>query len=436
MMGPTEDALEVHLLREYLLVEGGRRLSGRVRASAAKNAVLPMMAAAILAPGESVLRQAPNLSDVGVMGDILRSLGAEVTAEPCANGLDLAIQSRHIDNHVVPDALMGELRSSIFLMGALLGRLGRARLAYPGGCPIGPRPIDLHLLGLRALGARIEERFGLIEARADRLTGADIHLDLPSVGATENIMLAAVMAEGRTVIRNPAKEPEIVDLARMLNSMGASVHGAGMDAIVIEGPTQLRATEYHPIPDRIEAGTLLLSGAVTGGEVEVWNVVPEHFRSLLAKLREAGLEVVEGPDYVRVNARGNRPRSFDCKTAPYPGFPTDLQPPLMILATLAEGTSVISETIYERRFNHAEELRRMGANIKVEGRSAIIKGVAALSGARVRAHDLRAGAALVLAGLAAEGVTAVSDVGHIDRGYDCLERKLTALGAVIRRQVI
>lgn len=428
--------MEVHPLRESMIIHGGRRLGGRARASAAKNAVLPMMAAAILTPGESVLRGVPNLSDVAVMGNILRSLGAEVTAEPGTYGLDLTVRSRHLDNHVVPDLLMGELRSSIFLMGALLGRLGRARLAYPGGCPIGPRPIDLHLLGLRALGAKISERFGLIEASADRLVGAEVHLDLPSVGATENIMLAAVMAHGRTVIRNPAKEPEIVDLERFLNSLGASVRGAGMDAIVIEGPADLGSAEYHPIPDRIEAGTLLLAGAVTGGEVEVHGVVPEHLRSLLAKLREAGVGVSEGTGTVRVEPRAGRPGGFDCKTAAYPGFATDLQPPLMALATLADGTSIITETVYERRFNHAEELRRMGANIKVEGRSAIIKGVPVLSGARVRAHDLRAGAALVLAGLAAEGITTVADVGHIDRGYDCLEGKLAGLGAMIRREAV
>jgi len=420
-------------LPEQMIIHGGRALRGTVRASAAKNAVLPMMAAAILAEDESVLRNIPNLRDVAVMSDILRSLGAQVDSTLGEHGLTLRINPRGLDRHEVPDVLMGELRSSIFLMGALLGRIGRVRLAYPGGCPIGPRPIDLHLLGLRFLGAHIEERHGRIEAHASRLVGADIQLDLPSVGATENIMMAAVMAEGTTVIRNPAKEPEIVDLERLLNAMGASVRGAGMDAIVIEGPAKLRGTEYEPIPDRIEAGTLVLAGAISGGDVTVQSVIPEHLRPLLAKLRESGLEITAGDHWVRVRAAG-RPVGFDCRTLPYPGFPTDLQPPLMALAAIADGTSVITETIYERRFSHAEELRRMGANIRVEGRSAIIKGVAGLSGAMVRAHDLRAGAALVLAGLAAEGATTVGDVGHIDRGYDCLEQKLTQLGAEVSRQ--
>ena len=419
-------------MQDLIVIEGGTPLRGTVRASKAKNAVLPMMAAAILTSDECVLKDVPALRDVGVMAEILRSLGAEVEIERQGRGLCLAIRASRLTTHAASDLLMGELRSSIFLVGALLGRLGRAAVAYPGGCSIGPRPIDLHLLGLRALGAEIDERYGRIDAVSPRLAGAEIHLDLPSVGATENVMMAAVRAEGTTIIRNPAKEPEIVDLQGFLNTMGARVSGAGMDAIVIEGPAELHGTTYTPIADRIEAGTLMLATAMTGGDAEITGVIPEHLSALSAKLREAGLVVEERATAVRVKA-GGRLHSTDCKTLPYPGFPTDLQPPMMSLATIAAGTSVITETIYERRFNHAEELRRMGANIKVEGRSAIIKGVPGLSGAAVRSHDLRAGAALVLAGLVAEGQTEVRDVAHIDRGYDSLETKLATIGACIRR---
>lgn len=426
-------SLEVGLLQDHMLIEGGRALRGSVAAGTAKNAVLPIMAAAVLTEETCVLENVPNLRDVAVMSEILRSLGAAVTTEATGSGLRLTICARHINTHAASDVLMGELRSSIFVMGALLGRLGRATVAYPGGCSIGPRPIDLHLMGLRALGARIEERFGRIHAHAPQLEGVEVHLDVPSVGATENIMMAAVHAKGTTVIRNPAKEPEIVDLQAFLNTMGGRVRGAGMDAIIIEGSSdKLRGTTYTPIPDRIEAGTLMIAAAMTGGEVEVTGVIPEHVGALSAKLRESGVRVEEGGDRITIRCQG-RPRCFDCKTLPYPGFPTDLQPPLMSLATVADGTSVITETIYERRFNHAEELRRMGANIKIESRSAIIKGVESLSGARVKAHDLRAGAALVLAGLAAEGSTVVSDIEHIDRGYDSLELKLRSLGASIKR---
>jgi UDP-N-acetylglucosamine 1-carboxyvinyltransferase len=416
-----------------MVIHGGAKLAGHVRASAAKNAVLPMMAAAILAPGESVLYDVPRLRDVSVMADILRSLGARVTTADSDNGMTMSICATDLTEYSVPDELMGELRSSIFLMGALLGRLGRASLAYPGGCSIGPRPIDLHLRGLRALGAVISEGHGRIDASAHCLEGSDIHLDLPSVGATENIMLAAVRARGTTVIRNPAKEPEIVDLQGFLNAMGARVRGAGMDTIVVEGVDQLRPIDYHPIPDRIEAGTLLIAGAIAGGQVEIQRVVPEHLSALVAKLRAAGISLRQGEDSIEVTSAEGL-RGFDCKTLPYPGFPTDLQPPLLALATVAPGTSVITETIYERRFNHAEELRRMGANITVEGRSAIVKGVKPLSGACVRAHDLRAGAALVVAGLVAEGCTVVTDIAHIDRGYDSLEHKLACLGARISRE--
>jgi len=419
---------------ERLVIAGGRRLSGLVRTSSAKNAVLPMMAAALLTPDECTLREVPRLRDVEVMGQILTCLGVDVLAEPdpLGRGLTLVIRSPNLSTHVCPEWLMGEMRSSIFLMGALLGRLGQVDVAYPGGCSIGPRPIDLHLYGLRALGARVEERHGRIQAQARRLTGCEVHLELPSVGATENIILAAVLAAGTTTIRNPAKEPEIKDLAHLLNAMGARIRGAGGDPVVIEGVEGLHGAAHTPIPDRIEAGTLLLATAVTRGEVTITNVIPKHHSALLTKLRQAGALVETGPDCVMVRMDG-RPAAVDCRTQPYPGFPTDLQPPLMSMCAVADGTSVITENIYERRFNQAEELRKMGANIRIEGRSAIVKGVDRLYGARVRVHDLRAGAALVLAGLAAEGTTLVEDVFHIDRGYDGLERKLSCLGAEVRR---
>ncbi|MDP2872637.1 MAG: UDP-N-acetylglucosamine 1-carboxyvinyltransferase [Bacillota bacterium] len=421
-------------MRDLLIIEGGVRLAGTVRASSAKNAVLPMMAASILTGEECVLRDVPRLRDVGVMGQILSSLGAEVRTEAVGDrsSATLTIVCRSLSSHVVPADLMGEVRSSIFLMGALLARNGRADLAYPGGCSIGHRPIDLHLQGLRDLGAKIEEHGSRIEAEARELHGSDIRLTLPSVGATENIMMAAVLATGTTLIRNAAREPEIVDLQNMLNLMGASISGAGGEAIRIEGVRRLHGVSYVPIPDRIEAGTLMVAAAITSGQVEVSNCVPDHLRTLIDKLRQAGCTIEEGDRRVFVEMDG-RPRAVDCVTLPYPGFPTDLQPPLMSLAAIADGTSAFLETIYEQRFNQAEGLQRMGADISITGQRAFVHGVERLRGAAVRAHDLRAGAALVLAGLVADGVTTVSGIEHIDRGYDGLETKLASLGASVRR---
>jgi UDP-N-acetylglucosamine 1-carboxyvinyltransferase len=426
--------MEARAVRDQLEIEGGIRLAGVVRASSAKNAVLPMMAASILTSGECLLCEVPRLRDVGVMGQILRSLGAEVSTELALDraSATLSIACRSLSSHVVPGALMGEVRSSIFLMGALLARHGRAQLAYPGGCSIGQRPIDLHLQGLRALGAKIVEYDGRIEAEARQLRGAEIRLALPSVGATENIMMAAVLAAGTTVIHNAAREPEIVDLQDLLNRMGARVTGAGGAIIVIEGVRELHGATYTPIPDRIEAGTLMIAAAMTSGKVEIHNCVPDHLRALTDKLRQAGCRVEEYGRRVLVDMDG-RPRAIDCVTLPYPGFPTDMQPPLMTLAAIAEGTSVFCETIYERRFNQAEELRRMGADISIVDQRAYVTGVRRLKGAKVMAHDLRAGAALVLAGLVADGRTTVTDIEHIDRGYDGLENKLASLGARIRR---
>ena len=411
------------------VITGRARLEGCVRINGAKNAVLPMMAATVLSSGSCTILDAPYLKDVQVMSDILRCLGASVrTGSPSDPRPYLRIDASGITAHEVHEHLTRQMRSSIFLMGPLLGRLGKVRIAYPGGCAIGPRPIDLHLRGLQALGATIRERHGYIFAEAPELRGAEIHLDFPSVGATENIMMAAVLAKGSTVIRNAAKEPEIVDLQNFLNSMGARIRGAGMDVIRIEGVKELRGTEHAVIPDRIETGTFMAMAAVTRGEVIIENCIPEHVESITAKLRETGTDIVEEKD--RIIVRGpERLKAVDFKTLPYPGFPTDMQPQMMAAMCIAEGTSVITETIFESRFKQAEELRRMGANIKTEGRTAVIKGVDTLFGAVVEASDLRGGAALVLAGLVAEGVTTVEGVHHIDRGYERFDEKLRNLGA-------
>jgi len=416
-------------VKRFMIV-GGNRLTGTIRASGSKNATLPVLAATILNAGRSVIREAPNLRDVTVMKDVLAYLGARIT---CERNI-IEVDTSRVRPLEISEDLMRRMRASNLVLGSLLGRFGKVRISYPGGCQIGSRPMNLHLKGLQALGAGVQEKFGYITAEAGKLVGADIHLDLPSVGATENLMMAAVLAEGFTTIRNAAKEPEIVDLQNFLNSMGARVKGAGTDTVKIEGvpPGSLKAAVHTVIPDRIEAGTHMVASAITGGEVTVTNVIPEHMEPLLAKLREAGVLIIVGDDWVKVRGPG-RIRAVDIKTMPYPGFPTDMQPQMMALLSLAEGTSVISETIFENRFKHVGELRRMGADIKVEGQSAIIKGVARLSGAHVEASDLRAGAALVLAALAAENGTVLENVEHIDRGYERLELKYNALGASIMR---
>ncbi|NPV71622.1 MAG: UDP-N-acetylglucosamine 1-carboxyvinyltransferase [Firmicutes bacterium] len=418
---------------ERYVIEGRQRLSGRVRMSGAKNAVLPIMAATVLCGGPCKIIDAPNLKDVQVMSGILRRLGASVSRQTTPDGRPcLLVDGSGLGDHEVPEDLMREMRSSIFLMGPLLGRLRRVRVSYPGGCAIGPRPIDLHLRGLQALGAIIRERHGYIYAEVSNLKGAEVHLDFPSVGATENIMMAAVMAKGPTVIRNAAKEPEIVDLQNFLNGMGARIRGAGMDVIRIDGVDSLSGVDYPVIPDRIETGTFMAAACITGGEICIENCIPEHVESITAKLRETGADIREEKD--RMFVRGPaRPRAVDFKTLPYPGFPTDMQPQAMALMCVSEGTSVITETIFESRFKQAEELKRMGAIIKTEGRSAVIKGRETLYGAHVEAFDLRGGASLTLAGLVAEGVTTIEGIQHIERGYDGFEENLTRLGANIRR---
>ncbi len=415
------------------VIEGGKPLRGTVAVSGGKNAVLPIMAASIMADSRSVLHNVPYLCDVDIMARILEGLGLSVWPANDDRST-LIIDPSGMDSHVVDDMLMRQVRSSIFLMGPLLGKMGRAQVSHPGGCDIGQRPIDLHLKGLKALGAQFLEEHGLIVCSRDKWEGIDIHLDIPSVGATENIMMGACLAQGVTIIRNAAKEPEIVDLQGFLNSMGARIRGAGTDVVRIEGVKKLSGAEYSIMPDRIEVGTMMLASAITRGDVLVENAVSEHVQAITSKLREVGAQVM-------VNGNGNgirvvmteRPRATDLKTLPYPGFPTDMQPQVMALLALAEGTSVVTETLFESRFKQADELVRMGGRIRVEGRTAIIKGVPRLSGTRVEASDLRSGASLVLAGLAAEGRTLVSGIHKVDRGYERLEEKLSALGGSVQR---
>ncbi|MDD4334844.1 MAG: UDP-N-acetylglucosamine 1-carboxyvinyltransferase [Desulfotomaculaceae bacterium] len=416
-------------MQKFMIV-GGNRLKGTIRASGSKNATLPVLAACILNASKNTIHEVPRLKDVAVMKDVLTYLGARVVCE----GSTFIVDSSNIQSVEISEDLMRRMRASNLVLGSMLGRFGRVKISYPGGCQIGSRPMNLHFKGMQAMGAVIKERYGYITAQAEKLTGADIHLDLPSVGATENLMMAAVLARGNTTIRNAAKEPEMVDLQNFLNKMGARIKGAGTDTIKIEGVrcSDLQAAEHTVIPDRIEAGTHLVAAAITDGEVTLTNVIPEHMEPLLAKMREAGIDIITGDDYVRVR-RGNKIRAVDIKTMPYPGFPTDMQPQMMALLSLAEGTSIITETVFENRFKHVGELRRMGADIKVEGQSAIIKGVKKLSGAHLEASDLRAGAALVLASLAAENGTILENITHIDRGYERLETKYNALGARILR---
>jgi len=411
---------------QKFVIVGGNRLKGTIRASGSKNATLPILAACILNAGKSLIHEVPNLRDVSVMKDVLTYLGAKLICD--RNTIE--VNSSNIQPVEISEELMRRMRASNLVLGSLLGRFGIVKISYPGGCQIGSRPMNLHLKGLQALGATIQEKFGYITAEAEKLVGADIHLDLPSVGATENLMMAAVLAQGVTSIKNAAKEPEIVDLQNFLNKIGGRVKGAGTDTIKIEGVRtgDLKPAVHSVIPDRIEIGTHLVAAAITGGEVTVTNVIPEHLEPLLAKLREAGVIITVGDDYVKVQGTG-RVKAVDIKTMPYPGFPTDMQPQMMALLSLAEGTSVITETIFENRFKHVGELRRMGADIKVEGQSSIIKGVEKLSGAYIEASDLRAGASLVLAALAAEDGTVLENVAHIDRGYERLEVKYNALGA-------
>ncbi|MBS4218916.1 UDP-N-acetylglucosamine 1-carboxyvinyltransferase [Bacillus sp. FJAT-49711] len=414
---------------EKIIVRGGKRLSGTVKVEGAKNAVLPVIAASLLASeGKSIIRDVPILSDVYTIGEVLRHLNASVKFVDKTIIVD-ASENLNIE---APFEYVRKMRASVLVMGSLLARQGRARVALPGGCAIGSRPIDLHLKGFEAMGAKVKVENGFIEATADKLRGAKIYLDFPSVGATQNIMMAAVLAEGSTVIENCAKEPEIVDLANYLNSMGAFVRGAGTGTIRIEGVEKLYGADHTIIPDRIEAGTFMVAAAITGGNVLVQGAVPEHLSSVIAKLEEMNVTVIEEANGVRVIGP-DKLKAVDIKTMPHPGFPTDMQSQMMALLVCAEGTSIITETVFENRYMHAEEFRRMNSDIKIEGRSVIVNGPSQLQGAEVAATDLRAAAALIIAGLKADGYTRVTELKHLDRGYLDFHLKLRSLGADIER---
>ena len=415
---------------EKLVVNGGKRLEGKVKISGAKNAVLPIIAASLLGTSPSILEEVPDLEDVRTISEVLGHLGVKVS-----NGGNntLNIDSSVISSCEAPYELVRKMRASFLIMGPLLARCGKAKISLPGGCAIGTRPIDLHLKGFDALGAKIDCGEGYIEASAPNgLKGARIYLDFPSVGATENIIMAACMAEGQTILENPAHEPEIIDLVNYLNVMGANIKGAGTNIIKIEGVKALKGCNYTIIPDRIEAGTYMVAAAMTNGDVYIENALSEHLKPVIAKLKEAGVFIQEEINGIRVKGTGNI-KAVDIKTLPYPGFPTDMQAQLMAMLTIADGSGIVSETVFENRFMHVDELKRMGANIKVDGRSAIVDGVKKLSGCQVKATDLRAGAAMVLAGLVAEGETQIGCIHHIDRGYDGLVDKLCNLGADIKR---
>lgn len=411
------------------IIEGGERLLGKVAIQSAKNTVLPLLAASVLTDEQVKIRGIPTISDVENMLRILTEVGCTIRRQKdCA-----VIDSSNAVSHEIPPRLTRELRSSVFMLGSILSRFRRAKISYPGGCDIGLRPIDLHLSGLKRLGVEITEEGGYVECRADKLIGAEILLDFPSVGATENIILAAVKAEGITVIRNAAKEPEIVDLQNFLNAMGAKVKGAGGGTVIIEGVKRLHGVEYTPIGDRIEAGTYLIAAATCGGEIEINGVPSENIAALLHKLRENGCKIYAKNDKIILWSDGKLKSVDLVETMPFPGFPTDLQAQYSALCCTARGTTLVVENLFETRYKYAAELKRMGADVTVRGRTAVIRGVEKLHGARVTAGDLRGGAALVVAALAAEGQSSVLDLSHIDRGYADFEYKLKKLGAKIRR---
>ncbi len=413
---------------EKFVIEGGRPLYGEITIQSAKNAVLPLLAATVLTEERSVIQKCPRISDVLNMAQILEELGCRISF---ADG-DLTVDPSDAANHEIPAALAKELRSSVFMLGSVLSRFGRARIAYPGGCDIGLRPIDLHLSGLRRLGVQIGEEGGYINCTCGKMRGADIVLGCPSVGATENIMLAAVKAEGTTVIRNAAKEPEIADLQNFVNRMGGRISGGGSSTVVVEGVKSLHGAEYTPVSDRIEAGTFLIASAMCGGELALKNARAENLSALLDKLREISCKIhaIDDKIYIKSGARFS-PKLIE--TSPYPGFPTDLQAPMTALACICGGSTVVVENLFETRFKHVPELIRMGADITVRGRSAFVRGVPRLHGADVCAGDLRGGAALALAAISAEGRSTVTDLRHIDRGYSEFEYKLRGAGARIRR---
>jgi UDP-N-acetylglucosamine 1-carboxyvinyltransferase len=414
---------------QKIVIRGGVRLAGEVRVSGSKNAALPILASSLLAGGRSIYRNVPALGDVRTMGRLLERLGAGFTDA----GRGVAhVDTSTVNDHEAPYDLVKTMRASVLVLGPLVARYGRARVSLPGGCAIGARPIDQHLKGLAAMGARIDLEHGYVNARARRLRGATIVCDMPTVTGTENLMMAAALAKGRTTLENAAREPEVEELARVLNKMGARIRGAGTSLITVEGVDELHPIEHAVIPDRIEAGTLLVAAAVTRGDVLVRDCLPEHLEAVIAKLRAAGAEVTAEGDGIRVRGKSEF-RPADISTQPFPGFPTDMQAQFMVLMTRANGQSVLSETIFENRYMHVPELQRMGADIQVDGRTAIVRGPTKLTGATVMATDLRASACLVLAGLVADGKTEILRIYHLDRGYDRLDKKLRALGADVRR---
>jgi UDP-N-acetylglucosamine 1-carboxyvinyltransferase len=418
---------------DKIIVQGGRRLQGEVAVSGSKNAALPILISSLLTSETCVYQGIPHLVDINTTLKLLGGLGVEVDKESWAKDSgDLTLRADQVKNVEASYDLVKTMRASFLVTGPLLARFGRAHVSTPGGCAIGTRPVNLHLKGLAAMGASIDQVHGYMEVRAKKLRGAKIYLDLPSVGATENLMMAASLAEGTTVIENAAKEPEIEDLAAVLNKMGAQVQGAGSDIIRIEGVTSLRGVKHRVIPDRIEAASFVIAGVLTGGNVLVTGARPAHLDAFSIKLKEAGVDLVGGENSVGVKGNG-KIESVDVTTLPYPGFPTDLQAQMMVLMSVADGVSVITETIFENRFMHAQELDRMGADIRLEGNRAVVRGVKELSGAPVMATDLRASVSLILAGLVANGTTEVSRVYHLDRGYERIEQKLSKLGAAIER---
>ncbi len=418
-----------------LVVTGGHRLIGRIRVGGRKNSAVAILPATLLADGPSIVESVPDIQDVSVYCEILRHLGAKVTHFPVrdSEAPRVMIDPRGLAQGTPPESLAGKLRASYYLLGVLLARYGQAEVPFPGGCDFVTRPIDQHVKGFTALGATVKVEDGIVKARAPgRLVGAHVYLDVVSVGATINIMLAATLADGVTVIENAAKEPHVVDLANYLNAAGAQVKGAGTDIIRITGVTRLEGATHALIPDEIEAATYMIAAAATDGDITVENVIPKHLESVSAKLAETGAEVEDNGDYIRVKGNG-RPRPVAIKTLPYPGFPTDAQEQITAMLTVASGTSLVTETIWESRFKHVDELKRMGAQITVDGRMAVVEGVTRLTGASVKATDLRAGAALTIAGLMAEGETEILDIEHIERGYERPVEKLSSVGAKLRK---
>jgi len=413
-----------------LLIQGGATLQGEIRISGAKNAVLPILAATLLAEGVAVVENVPHLQDVTTTVSLLVSMGVSVVIDET---MSIEIDNSTITTQVAPYELVRTMRSSILVLGPLLARYGYAEVSLPGGCAIGSRPVNLHIKGLQEMGADIEVKNGYILAKADRLKGTRIVMDMVTVTGTENLMMAAALAEGTTILENAAREPEIVDLANFLNKMGAKISNAGTDTITIEGVEKLTGARHKVVPDRIETGTFLIAAAITGGKVKLKDTDPSLLDAVLDKLREAGAEIETGEDWISLDMKGKRPKAVSVRTAPYPAFPTDMQAQFTALNVVAEGTGTIVETVFENRFMHVQEMQRMGANIEVEGNTAIVRGVETLNAAPVMATDLRASASLILAGLVAEGETEVQRIYHIDRGYELIEEKLAMLGAKIRR---